>query len=181
MTTDLGLPLPWPVPKSAPEHADAPILIWGGSSSVGQYAIQILKHWGYRNILSTSSPTHHALLTSYGAKACFDYRSSSAIKDILAAAGDEGVRFVLDCIGSQSGSLSPISKIARDGSKVAVLLPVIVRDASETEAPIYQMDVRKGVAWEEGVDVRGVRTHFYCDVRLPSVPTSKQKLKLIKT
>jgi len=76
------------------------------------------------------------------------------------------VPFILDCIGSQSGSLAPLAKIAGEGSRVAVLLPVIVRDATETEAPEYAMDVRASAAWKEGVDTRGVRTHFYLEVSL---------------
>jgi hypothetical protein len=79
------------------------------------------------------------------------------------------VPLILDCIASKQGSLSPISKIAKRGSTVAVLLPVIVRDSSETETPIYSMDVQAEVEWEEGVDVRGVRTHFYLDVSLTSL------------
>jgi NADPH:quinone reductase-like Zn-dependent oxidoreductase len=165
VTTDLGLPLPWPRPSSAPEHAASPILIWGGASSVGQFALQILKYYGYTNLLATASPKHHSLLSSYGAKHCFDYRSPSVASDILAAAGGN-VSFVLDCIGSKDGSLAPLAKVASKGTKVAVLLPVIVKDASETEAPEYSMDVEGSAPWTEGVEARGVRTHFYLDVSL---------------
>ena len=41
-----------------------------------------------------------------------------------------------------------------------------MRDSSETEDPIYEMDVNKAADWAEGVDVRGVRTHFYLDVSI---------------
>jgi len=57
--------------------------------------------------------------------------------------------------------LAPIAEISRKGTKVAVLLPVIVRDASETEAPKYTMDVGAAADWKEGVKVKGVRTYFY--------------------
>jgi hypothetical protein len=91
----------------------------------------------------------------------------------LAAAGGN-VPFILDCIGSKDGSLKPLSEVAGKGSKVAVLLPVIVKDASETEAPEYSMDVAGSAPWKEGVDARGVRTHFYLDVSLlsPSISFS---------
>ena len=155
-------------PASAPEHASSPILIWGGASSVGQYALQILKYYGYTNLLATASPHHHEFLKSLGAKAVFDYRQPDAPAQILAAAGSAGVPFILDCIGSKNGSLAPLAKIAGKGSKVAVLLPVIVRDASETEAPEYAMDVEASAPWKEGVEARGVRTHFYLAVSLPN-------------
>ncbi|RDW89190.1 hypothetical protein BP6252_01222 [Coleophoma cylindrospora] len=161
ITKDLELPLPWPLPQNYhPEHADSPILIWGGSSSVGQFALQIFRHWGYTNLLATSSTQHHKLLQSFGAKHVFDYRNSDVVESVLKAAGGP-VPFVLDCIGSKYGSLEPISKIVARGSKVAILLPVIVKDATEDEAPIYEMDVSAAAAWKDGVVARGVRTHYY--------------------
>ena len=78
--------------------------------------------------------------------------------------------FILDCIGHQYGSLAQISKIAKPGSKVAVMLPVIVKDATETEAPVYEMDAGKCAKWEDAVDVRGVRTHFYLEVSNYQIP-----------
>ncbi|KAH6663467.1 zinc-binding dehydrogenase [Halenospora varia] len=161
-TADLGLPLPYPLPKDyVPERRDDPILIWGGSSSVGQFAVQILRYYGYRNILTTSSSKHFDMLKSLGATHTFDYRDSSCIDSILSAY--PSIPLLFDCIGSQSGSMEPLSKVARKGSKVAVLLPVIIKDSTEEEAPEYGMDVESAVRWESGVEVRGVRTHFYLD------------------
>jgi len=73
------------------------------------------------------------------------------------------VPHVLDCIGSKTGSVIPISRLAKKGAKVAIVLPVIVRDAGETQTPIYEMDVCAAAEWEEGVEVTGVRTHFYLE------------------
>ncbi|OBT46472.1 hypothetical protein VE00_03367 [Pseudogymnoascus sp. WSF 3629] len=166
-TADLGLPLPWPRPANpSPVHANSPILIWGGSSSCGQYAIQILTHWGYKNVIATASPVHHEYLRSLGAKAVFDYRDPNFASLILESAGAEtadgpAVPFILDCIASKYGSLEKIAKVAQKGTKVAALLPVIVKDASDTEAPEYAMDVQASADWVEGVEARGVRTHFY--------------------
>ncbi|OBT65116.1 hypothetical protein VE03_04711 [Pseudogymnoascus sp. 23342-1-I1] len=166
-TADLGLPLPWPRPANpSPVHANSPILIWGGSSSCGQYAIQILTHWGYKNIIATASPVHHDFLRSLGAKAVFDYRDPNVANLILESAGGANtdgpaVPFILDCIASKYGSIEKLAKIAQKGSKVAALLPVIVKDASETEAPEYAMDVQASADWAEGVEAKGVRTHFY--------------------
>ncbi|KAL1798549.1 hypothetical protein ACET3X_002586 [Alternaria dauci] len=162
LTTDLALEMPWPKIESyVPVHVGAPILIWGGSSSVGQFAIQILRYYGYRNILATASRKNHEKLRSLGANLVFDYNSADVVVSILEAGGDEGIPLVFDCIGSQSGSIAPIAKIAKPGSKVAILLPVIIRDSTETQDPEYEMDVSKVAEWSDGVDVRGVRTHFY--------------------
>jgi len=165
VTTDLELSLTWPRPLSKPAHAEDPILIWGGSSSVGQYALQILRYYGYTNLLATASKAHHETLKSFGAREVFDYRDADVSNKLLEAAGGN-IRFVLDCIGSKYGSITPVSKMVKRGAKVAILLPVIVKDASETEAPEYEMDVEKSANWAEGVIARGVRTHFYLDNEL---------------
>lgn len=151
-----------------PPHADDPILIWGGSSSVGQFALQIFKHYGYRNLLTTGSKQHHEFLKSIGATQTFDYREANVTDAILRAA--EGLRstppvpLIIDCIGSKSGSVAPIAKIAQKGAKAAILLPVIIRDATDDVAPEYTFEVETQANWEPGVDASGVRTFFYPDV-----------------
>jgi NADPH:quinone reductase-like Zn-dependent oxidoreductase len=170
VTTDLDIKLPWPRPCGhVPVNADSAILIWGGSSSVGQFSIEILRYYGYTNILATASRKQHDKLRSLGAKALFDYNDADVMTSLLQAGGESGISLVLDCIGSKNGSIAPISQVVKSGAKVAILLPVIVRDSSETEAPEYEMDVQKAAHWKSGVEVRGVRTHFYHDVSTPAV------------
>ena len=54
--------------------------------------------------------------------------------------------------------------MAQRGTRVAVLLPVVLKDATEEEAPEYAMEPKSHGKWAEGVEVRGVRTHFYAEV-----------------
>ncbi|KAK8924858.1 putative alcohol dehydrogenase [Metarhizium anisopliae] len=160
LTRDLGLALPWPA-EQQPQRGEA-VLVWGASSSVGLYAVQVLRHWGYANVLAVSGASHHAHLEDLGARKCFDYRRGvAAVVDEILAEGR--TPFILDCIGSLEGSLAPLKRIARRGDRVAVMLPVIVRDASVSEEPVYEMDVANVGGWEGGVEVRGVRTHFYLE------------------
>jgi NADPH:quinone reductase-like Zn-dependent oxidoreductase len=159
--------LPWPqhAEYQAP-HVDDLILIWGGPSSGGQHALQILSYYGYRNLIATASACHHQLLQSFGANKVFDYKKADATAQILAFANPLArtgptIPFMLDCIESKSGTLAPIANIVQRGTGVAVLLPVIVRDASDTVAPEHSMDTQASANWTEGVIVAGVRTLFY--------------------
>lgn len=182
LTTDLGIELPWPKPdKYIPEHAKSPVLVWGGSSSVGQFAIQILRYYGYANILATASRKQHEKLRELGAKALFDYNDKDIVASLLREGDNAGIPLILDCIGSKHGSIAPISQVAQNGAKVAILLPVVVRDSSETEDPEYEMDVEKVADWKDGVDARGVRTHFYLDVSFPDLQLPKAPLMLRRT
>ncbi|KAI8684016.1 PKS-ER domain-containing protein [Fusarium keratoplasticum] len=166
-TADLNLELPWPIPEGyTPKKADEPILIWGAASSVGIFAVQVFHHWGYKNILAVASGKHHEYLRGIGATQCFDYRKGDVVDQILKYAGDRSepkLPYILDCIGSLDGTLKPLTKIAQRGSIVAVMLPVILKDATVEEEPEYEMDASKVLVgeWAEGVNVRGVRTHFY--------------------
>lgn len=169
LTAEFSFELPWPKPDNyAPLEKDDWIFVWGGSGSVGQFVIQILKWYGYTNILTTASKQHHDKLKKYGAMQCFDYRDSNVTAAVAQyvsqkTGGHGFVKYLVDCIGSQPNSIKPLAEIAQEGSVATILLPVIVRDVSETEAPIYEMDVTKGVDWKQGVKATGVRTHFYGD------------------
>ncbi|KAI1880305.1 hypothetical protein JX265_001926 [Neoarthrinium moseri] len=167
MATDLGLPTPWPKPADyVPPRADEPILIWGAASSVGQQAIQVLKHYGYRHLIATASPSHHGYLKGLGAEEVFDYRDEKVVEAILNAAArvrgaqQPAIPMVIDCIGSQEGSLKAIARVADRGTTVAIMLPVILKHASNDQVPEYSMDVTTAARWKEGVEPRGVRTHF---------------------
>ena len=171
LTHDFGLELPWPKPDNyVPKEKDKWILIWGGSSSVGQFSLQILKYYGYTNVLTTASKSHHEKLRRYGAARCFDYRKSDVEKELASFATSQkkvgGIAYVLDCIGSLQGSVLPISRIVASNdsaAKVAILLPVILRDAAPGVAPLYEMDPLAIATWPETAKVMGVRTHFYLD------------------
>ena len=164
LTHDFNFALPWPKPENyVPPEANDFILIWGASSSVGQYAIQILRWYGYNKIIATASKAHHDKLKRYGATACFDYREPNTPARISDYIGEASIVFIIDCIGSLNGSVQPVSRIARAGAKIAIMLPVIIRDTSEGVEPEYEMDVTKCAAWAEGVQAIGVRTHFYME------------------
>lgn len=164
---DLRLALPWPKPATfTPQGTKNPrILVWGGSSSVGQYVLQILTYYGYDNLIATASPRNFSLVRKYGATHVLSHTTPTAdiTKDIEISLGGK-LDLVLDCIGSLPGSVEPISGIVGSGAKVAIMLPVIVRDASEEVEPEYAMDVGKVVDWQHGVEIKGVRTHNYLDV-----------------
>ncbi|KAI1175984.1 GroES-like protein [Nemania sp. FL0916] len=169
ISTDLKLPTPWPKPRGySPALARSRILIWGAASSVGQLTIQVLRYYGYQHIVGTASPKHHAYIKSLGAAAVYDYRSPSVVDELLASAqggGDEkgpgGFPLIVDCIGSRDGSLAPLAKIAQQGSIVAVMLPVIISRLDGGGKKTYSMDAGGSAAWAPGVEVSGVRTHFY--------------------
>lgn len=98
--TGHGLPLPWSAGGDQAGHGKA-IIILGGSSSVGQYSIQLAKLSGFEKIVANCSPTHFDLLRSIGATAVLD-RSTASPADYKLAVGGLLVEHVVDAISSNA-------------------------------------------------------------------------------
>ncbi|KAL2849963.1 chaperonin 10-like protein [Aspergillus pseudodeflectus] len=129
LSDKLGLSLTWPrFEEFSSGDKDTPTLLWGAVSSVGQFAVQILKHWGYTNVIATASPKHHEKIKGYGAKHVIDYNAPDAVDSIIRILETESPSVLVrafDCVASKFGSLQHIAQIASlPGSVVAAVLPV---------------------------------------------------------
>ncbi|KAK9242570.1 hypothetical protein V1506DRAFT_562779 [Lipomyces tetrasporus] len=158
----LPVNLPWPVPPNyTSQEADKPILVWGAAGSVGNYIVQVLRHWGYINLLAVASKKHHNELKRFVATEVFDYSESNVVEQILAVAGH--IPYVLDCIGHVDGTLRPLSKIADRGTRVAVLVPIVIHHATTKVEPQLTRDPSTVLVgeWKDGVEVIPIMTFFY--------------------
>ncbi|KAI8982799.1 GroES-like protein [Trametes punicea] len=104
------------------------VYIHGGSSSVGQFAIQLATLSGYK-VATTASPRNFPLVRSLGASAVFDYADPEVVKEVKAAT-DDSIRFALDTIGLREAQAISTAVIAPGGGKVVHILRVIP-DATE--------------------------------------------------
>jgi NADPH:quinone reductase-like Zn-dependent oxidoreductase len=60
LTRAFGFDLPWLKPEGyTPKEGREWILVWGESSSVGQFVLQVLRYYGYGNIVATAGKAHH--------------------------------------------------------------------------------------------------------------------------
>jgi NADPH:quinone reductase-like Zn-dependent oxidoreductase len=117
LNTRLGVP--WL--DGAPEQGerDSPILIYAGSTAAGLYAIQIAKLAGLR-VITTASPHSFDLVKKYGADAVFDYRSPTAIDEIIDAHPD--INRAMDCFSEGKSTEFCAKVINKKGGKVITLL-----------------------------------------------------------
>ena len=111
----LQIPTPFSGPVTLP--ADT-ILIWGGATSVGAYAVQLARLSGFKNILATASSANFDYVKSLGATQVFDYKAADVIEQIKAATGDN-LRLVFDAFGSHDTSVKALGK---EGGVVASTL-----------------------------------------------------------
>ncbi|KAJ0415304.1 chaperonin 10-like protein [Aspergillus carlsbadensis] len=106
--TTIGIPLDT---KYAPEDRQA-VLIWGGASSVGTFAIQSAKSLGF-TVYATASPMHHEYLKKLGAHAVFDYKASDVVQEIVQAVKRDGVKLhTAHCV--VDGGLQPTLDVLKE-------------------------------------------------------------------
>ena len=72
---------------AAPSNGET-LLVWGGSTSVGSNTVQLAVAAGYE-VFATSSPRNFEYVRKLGAAKVWDYKSETAIQDIIAALGQE--------------------------------------------------------------------------------------------
>jgi NADPH:quinone reductase-like Zn-dependent oxidoreductase len=110
-----------PSPFDARLGPQRPILIWGGASSVGQYAIQFAKLGGFR-VITTASPKNFDLVKGLGADEVFDYRDEGVVEKIRAAT-DNALEIAVDTISEGKTPEHVAGSIGDKGGRVAIILP----------------------------------------------------------
>jgi NADPH:quinone reductase-like Zn-dependent oxidoreductase len=116
-----SLELPSPFEAIRPRDSQRTILIWGGASSIGQYAIQFAKLGGLR-VLTTASPKNFALVRGLGADEVFDYRDESVVEKIRAATGN-ALDIAVDTVSEGKTAEQVTGAMGNKGGKVATIIP----------------------------------------------------------
>lgn len=104
-----------------PTTVPTPILIWSGTSSVGQYAVQFAKLAGLR-VISTASRKNIELVKSLGADEVFDYADPETPAKIYAATGGN-LKIALDCIGEGATPDQVTDSLSKEGGTIVALYP----------------------------------------------------------
>ena len=118
---NVRLDVPWVTKTQANPPKDSAILIYAGSTSAGLYAIQVAKLGGYQ-VVATASPHSFDLVKSYGVDAVFDYRSATAVDEIIAQYPD--IEKAMDCF-SEGGSSEFCARVMQKrGGRIMTLLKV---------------------------------------------------------
>jgi NADPH:quinone reductase-like Zn-dependent oxidoreductase len=102
------LDLPYPVSGTNPTPIDNDptnwIVIYGGSSSVGLFAIQLAKFAGY-NVITTCSPKNFDLVKQYGADVVVDYHNPEAAIQKIRSATSAQLTRAFDCISADNSAI----------------------------------------------------------------------------
>jgi len=159
------LELPSPFEAARPGDRERAILIWGGASSLGQYAIQFAKLGGLR-VLTTASPKNFDLVKGLGADEVFDYRDESVVEKIRAVTGN-ALDIAFDTISEGKTAEQVAGAIGDKGGKVATILPY--------ESPRPDVKVVFSMLPDLLKRVRPVPSYFLC-VTQPPTPLFRDQM-----
>lgn len=123
----LGLRAPDHAAPAATTTTNEVVVIWGASTSVGSNAVQLAAAAGYR-VLATASPRHHDRARALGAAAVVDYRSPTAVAELVHAAGGASVAGIL-AVGTGSAEPSVAVAAATGARRVTLASPSVSFDA----------------------------------------------------
>jgi len=110
-----------------PQKSEKPIqvLIWSGSTSVGQVAIQLAKASGLE-VITTASPKNFDHLKKLGAAHVFDYKDAEVSRKISEVAPE--LAHALDCISEGNSTKLIADALGPKGGKISLLLHVDTKD-----------------------------------------------------
>ncbi|KAI0351749.1 GroES-like protein [Trametes cingulata] len=109
------------------KYAGKPALILGGSSSVGQYAIQLAKLSGFSPIVTMASPSNEQLLLSLGATHVVDRSlpAEAIQRDLIKLVGGKPIDFILDAISVEETQVLAYDVLAPGGDLLLTLPDLI--------------------------------------------------------
>ncbi|BGP52606.1 hypothetical protein JCM8202_004867 [Rhodotorula sphaerocarpa] len=156
-------------PPHAPTKNAEPVLIWGGSTSVGLYALQFLKASGYMPV-SVSSPKSYDLVKKYGAAATFDYNDADVSSKI--AQQFPSLQYGLDCITDGKTTASIVKAIAAAKGTGHVVTLLVNKDPEIKEVAGDKIKVEMTLAYT----LLGVEFDWP-GMTFPAMPQDKSRME----
>ncbi|KZO97061.1 NAD(P)-binding protein [Calocera viscosa TUFC12733] len=122
----LGVPLPLDETGkvAADVGTDEWFLVWGASSSVGAFAVQLAKAAGF-HVIATASPANFEYVKSLGADVVLDYhdRAVSCLYQLDKIQAAASFSLAYDAISEGSTTDACIASLSSEGGKVIITLP----------------------------------------------------------
>ncbi|KAL6874952.1 GroES-like protein [Trichoderma novae-zelandiae] len=119
------LKLPLPTTLQDASKGKIPVLIWGGATAVGAFALQLAKLSNLGPIITVAGNGIDFVQSLNAADHIIDYRKGDVVEQILAAAGSAKIKHAFDAV-SDPVSYEPITKVlvASGGGEINMVNPV---------------------------------------------------------
>lgn len=147
----LALSPPWSPVSS--DDSSTPVIVYGGSTAVGSYAIQLLQRSNIHPIITIAGagiPHVKTLITPSRGDVIIDYRSKShdqLVKEMKDALGGKKCVHALDAV-SDHGSFEATGEVLAEGGRIALVLPG--KDYSALPKHVAETTTKVGDVHTEG-------------------------------
>jgi hypothetical protein len=109
-------------PSHSPISKDEVVLVWGGSSSVGNNAIQLAAASGY-TVFTVAAEINAKMLTALGASKVFDYANPSVVEEVIKALKGKRFAGALHATGDVAACFAVVSQCEGKRIVAATLAP----------------------------------------------------------
>ncbi len=130
------------------------IFIAGGAGGVGNFALQIARHFGLSPIITTCSARNRQLVLELGATHAIDYHDGNVAEKVLEITGGAGVSRGLDAVGRDSDK-EVADSLAYEGEMVElvdVVRPLSYRDVFSKGLGFHQLSLGSGHRYGPGAE-----------------------------
>jgi NADPH2:quinone reductase len=114
------------------------LLLHGGSSGIGSFAIQLANAMGSSVYATAGSDEKARFCESLGAQAAFNYRTQDFVTEVRAATGNRGVDVILDMVGADYLERN-LNALADEGR----LVVIATQRGSKTQINLAQIMQRR--------------------------------------
>ncbi|KAF9055642.1 chaperonin 10-like protein [Panaeolus papilionaceus] len=172
------LDFPTPYEKGRTEDRSE-VLVWSGSSSTGQYSVQLAALSGLR-VISTSSPANYEFVKSLGADEVWDYNDSRTQKRVFSSTKGK-LTSAVDCFsaGTTPGQVS--GSLSKAGGKIVTMLPYTSRKKGVTTELVHGFTIYGEAVDLPGISIPASPEHYAHGVRYAQLITQllvERKLQL---
>ena len=146
-------------------HALDSLLVHGGGSGIGTFAIQLAGAHGAR-VITTARAAKHAALRELGAEVIVDYTTEDFVTAVRTATGGHGADVILDIMGASYLERN-LDALAIDGRLVVIGLqggraaPLDLATLHAKRGAIFATSLRSRPADQKAAIVAAVREHVW--------------------
>lgn len=136
---NLKLPLPW-----NPAGKQHPILIYGGASAVGAYALKFAKLSGLSPIITVAGNGIDFVKSLNAADHIIDYRRGNVVEDVLAALNGRKLHYAFDAISYNRSYEIIVAVLQASGNGFIDMVDPPADDTTNPDRDVWQ--------WPEGIE-----------------------------
>jgi len=135
------------------------LLVWAGTSAVGQYVVQLAHNAGLR-VIATCSPRNFELVKILGADAAFSYSDPDTPQKIKEYTGG-ALKYAVDCMSEEKTAQQIADAMSDAGGVVSVILPrqSTRKDIQTHESLVYTL-LGKAIQVPRSIDAKPEHYEF---------------------